>query len=234
MKRAPMRGVLLAALLALFVPGAALSQGTGDAVPRLPGGVSVVLLPVQSAVPLPSGAWPAGASSREALLEQVNAELQFAFDERGESGDDWHTPAEVVDLAARNPTLDVEPRRLAGSLLQATSKGDRVPAPLHGQLRRVSALFDARYMLVPLTLGWEPDTTTAAAGRDTAPAPDSAAGPAAPEGRTTGRAVLDLAMVDIRRGVVLWRGELHSDPASRDSPALLATLAARLARGAVP
>ena len=231
--RLPARGVLLAALLALTVPSVARAQAEGDAVPRLPGGVSVVLLPVQAAVPLPSGAWPAGASSREGLLEQANAELQFAFDELGESAGDWHAPAEVVDLAARNPTLDVEPRRLAGSLLRASSEGDRIPAPLHGQLRRVSALFDARYMMVPLTLGWEPDTT-AAGGRDTAAAPDSTAGPAAPEGRTTGRAVLDLAMVDIRRGVVLWRGTLHSDPASRDSPAMLATLAARLARGVVP
>lgn len=200
--------------------------------PSLPGGVPVVLLPVQSAVPLPSGAWPAGASSREALLEQANAEIQFAFEELGPGAADWHTPQEIVDLAARNPTLNVEPRRVAASLLQSTVKGDRIPAPLHGQLRRISALFDTRYMMIPLTLGWEADSTATAG--DSTPEPDSAAGPGGPEARTTGRAALDMALVDIRRGLVMWRGTLYGDRAPRDSPALLATLAARLAEGAAP
>lgn len=234
------RGVLLAALLALSIPGAgAPAQEASDAIPRLPGGVQVVLLPVQSAVPLPSGAWPAGADSRESLLQQANAELQFALDELGASADDWHGPEEVADRASRNPTLDVDPRRIAGSLLAGSAEGDRIPAPLHGQVRRMSALFDARHVLVPVALGWEPDTAAAAAGPDTAAAPDSAApgaaaGPGAGEGRTTGRAALEVVMVDVRRGVVLWRGTLYGDSAPRDSSALLATLASRLVEGAVP
>lgn len=227
-------------MLALSIPGAgAPAQEAGDAVPRLPGGVPVVLLPVQSAVPLPSGAWPAGAGSREALLAQANAELQFALDEQGPGAGDWHGPEEIVDLAARNPTLNVEPRRMAASLLAGTAEEDRIPAPLHGQLRRVSALFDSRYVLVPVTLGWEPDTTASAAGPDTGAAPDTTAPGAAPgpgegEGRTTGRVALEMVMVDIRRGVVLWRGTVYGDPAPRDSPALLATLASRLAESAAP
>lgn len=214
------------------MPVAARAQGGVGGVPSLPGGVPVVLLPVQSAVPLPSGAWPAGASSRGALLEQVNAEIQFAFDELGPGAAEWHTPQEIVDLAARNPTLNVEPRRVAASLLQSTVKGDRIPAPLHGQLRRISSLFDTRYMMIPLTLGWEADSTATAG--DSTPSPDSAAGPGGPEARTTGRAALDMALVDIRRGLVMWRGTLHGERAPRDSPALLATLAARLAEGAAP
>lgn len=212
--------------------------------PRLPGGVPVVLLPLQSAVPLPSGAWPAGAASRRALLEQANAEIQFAFEELGPEAADWHTPQEIVDLAERNPTLDVEPQRVAASLLRGTTRGDRVPSPLHGQLRRISALFDTRYMMIPLSLGYEVGPATGASDADTssaphtppdtAPPPDSSPGPAAPEERSTGRAALDLALVDIRRGVVMWRGTLYGEPAPRDSPALLATLAARLAEGAAP
>lgn len=216
------------------MPVSARAQQGAGGVPSLPGGVPVVLLPVQSAVPLPSGAWPAGASSRGALLEQVNAEIQFAFEELGPGAADWRTPQEIVDLAARNPTLNVEPRQVAASLLQGTVKGDRVPAPLHGQLRRISALFDTRYMMIPLTLGWEPDSTATASAGDSTPAPDSAAGPGGPEARTTGRAALDMALVDIRRGLVMWRGTLYGERAPRDSPALLATLAARLAEGAAP
>lgn len=201
--------------------------------PTLPAGVPAVLLPVQSAVPLPSGAWPAGAESRQALLNRMNAELQFAFEELGPSADDWHTPGEVTELAARNPTLNVEPRRVAGSLLRAASEGDRIPAPLHGQLRKIAALFDARYLLVPLQVGWEPAPEPGGAGADSLVA-DSTAGPKGAEARSAGRATLDLAMVDIRRGVLLWRGTVHGQTGPRDSPEILATLAARLARGAVP
>ncbi len=226
-----MRGVLLGFFLAVAVPAAVPAQQEAVGVPSLPGGVPVVMLPVQSAVPLPSGAWPAGASSRRALLEQANAEIHFAFEELGTGADDWHTPREIVDLAARNPTLNVEPRSVAASLLQGAAKGDRVPAPLHGQLRRISALFDTRYMMIPLALGWDPDSTTASTG-DTAASADSAAGPGASEARTTGRAALDMALVDIRRGLVMWRGTLYGERAARDSPAILATLAARLAEGA--
>lgn len=233
------RGVLLAAFLALTLPaaGAAQEGGAGEraapAVPGLPGGVPVVLLPVQSAAPLPSGAWPAGAESRSALLERMNAELDYAFRELGSEAGDWHVPAEVVERARRNPTLDLEPRRLAVQVLAGRSEGDRVPAPLHGQLRRVAALFGARYLFLPLGLGWKAGDDVPGAGEAEAAPPDSAGGPGGREPRTTGRAALELALVDIRRGLVIWRDTVHGAAAPRDSPALLATLAARLAEGAV-
>lgn len=194
----------------------------------------MVLLPVQSAAPLPSGAWPAGASSRAALVERMNAELEYAFGELGPDAGDWHTPEETVERARRNPTLNVEPRRLSAQVLAGRAEGDRIPAPLHGQLRRIGALFGARYLLLPLGLGWEPGEAgpNGAAGDTTRR--DSARGPGGRDGRTTGRAALELALVDIRSGVLMWRGTVHGAAAPRDSPALLATLAARLAEGAVP
>lgn len=188
---------------------------------------------MQRAAPLPSGAWPAGAGSRGALLERMNAEIEFAFGEVGPDAGDWHTPAEVADRARRNPTLDIEPRRLAVRVLDGRAKGDRIPAPLHGQLRRIGALFGARYLFVPLRLRWTPGGDGAGAGEGRPAPPDSARGPGGPEARTTGRAALELALVDIRSGVLMWRGTLHGASAPRDSPALLATLAARLAEGAV-
>lgn len=215
----------------MALPAVGQAQG-GGRVPALPSGVPAVLLPVQSATPLPSGAWPGGAESRRAVVEQLNAELQFAFDALGPAADDWTTPGEVVEMAGRNPTLNVEPRRLAGSLLGGVSKGDRIPSPLHGQLRRISALFDSRYLMLPLRVGWEAVPDSARAGSDSV-ATDSAGGAAAGD-RGDGRAVLDLALVDIRRGVLLWRGAVHGEPGSPDSPEILATLAARLAEGAVP
>lgn len=218
--------------MALSLPGLARGQEAGG-VPALPGGVSAVLLPVQAAVPLPSGGWPAGAGSRQELLERMNAELQYALEARGPDAGDWHPPAEVVERTGRNPALDVEPTRLAASLLGRVTRGDRIPAPLHGQLRRIAALFGARHLLVPTRVGYRSSDAGDGAAADSAPA-DTAGGPGGPEPRTTGRAVLDLALVDIRRGVLLWRGTVRGEEADRDSPALLATLAARLAADLVP
>lgn len=194
----------------------------------------MVLLPVQSAAPLPSGGWPGGAASREALLERANAELEFAFGERGSGAGDWHTPEEVAERARRNPSLDVEPRRLSSRLLAGSSAGDRIPAPLHGQLRRIAALFGARHLFLPLRLSWEPGPGEGDGNEAEGPPPDSGRGPGGREPRTRGRAALDLVLVDVRRGAVMWRGTVHGAPGPRDSPALLATLAARLAKGVTP
>lgn len=172
--------------------------------------------------------------SREALLEQMNAELEFAFEEVGPGAGDWHTPGEVEARARRNPTMNVEPRRLASELLAGRGRGERIPAPLHGQLRKIGALFGARHLLLPLALDWEPGAAGSIEAAGDSVRPDSARGPGRREGRTRRRAALDLALVDIRRGVIMWRGTVHGAPAPPDSPGLLATLAARLAEGAVP
>lgn len=228
------RGVLLAPVLALTLTAAAAGQERGAGVPALPSGVPAVLLPVQSAAPLPSGAWPAGAASRDDLLERVNAELEFAFAEEGADASAWHTPAEVEERAARNPSLGVEPGQLAVEVLAGRGGGERVPAPLHGQLRKLGALFGARYLMLPLGLGWTAAGTGPEGAEPDSTPPDSAGGPGGPDRRTTGRAALELALVDIRSGEVMWRGTLHGRPAPRDSRALLATLAERLVEGVVP
>lgn len=164
----------------------------------------------------------------------MDAELEFAFEEVGPGAGEWHTPGEVEERARRNPTLNVEPRRLSSQLLGGRGRGERIPAPLHGQLRKIGALFGARHLLVPLALGWEPRNAGSDEAAGDSARPDAAREPGRREGRTTGRAALELALVDIRRGVLMWRGTVHGAPAPPDSPGLLATLAARLAEGAVP
>ncbi len=104
--------------------------------------------------------------------------------------------------------------------------------PLHSQLRRIAALFDARFIVVPLRLGFEPLTSTrdeieeAAEGDGQATDGDKQA---TKEAEQAGQAVLLVAMIDIRRSAVMWHGHIKGDPASVHSPALLATLANRVA-----
>lgn len=206
-------------------------------VPQIPAGVKVAVVPVQGVAPLPSGAWPGGARSRADTRSMMSSELTFALSE-SEAGRRWAGPEALVRMLERNPTMGTDPRRLAVRSLAALESGeDRIPGPLHSQLRQISALAGVRLVVIPLLLEWRP-----AEAADSAGAADLGAGrasdstpAAAPEaGEPVGRAVLRLALVDTRAGLLLWRGELAGQPASPESPAALATLASGVVATLVP
>lgn len=219
--------VLAAATLGLPVP---LSAQEGS-IPQFPAGVPVVVFPVQSATPLVDGSWPGDQLSLDKTLETIDAELAFAFGEtRG--GDYWVSPPDVVAQASRNPLIGVNPERLAyQGLLSKPMPEEQLYEPLHSQLRRIAALFDARFIIVPLRLGFEPliptDEVTRAAEGDGASSDDDKQ--PIEDGERAGQAVLLVAMIDIRRSAVMWHGNIKGEPASVHSPALLATLASRVA-----
>lgn len=244
---------VLAAVWLMAAPRVGTAQDEEDVVPVIPAGVPVVVLPVQSAQPLPDGSWPGGAGSQTEVLETLAAELGFAFgEERGTRS--WVSPAAVVDRARRNPALQVDPSQVAfRGLLRKPDERDQLYEPLHGQVRRVAALFGARLVVLPMAVWYrppEPDSASGGAGRavaspaeraDTAaasdtpategagkakgsdPSPGAARGAAAP-----GRAVMLLALIDVRRSRVLWHGTIEGDPGEPGSPALLTTLALRV------
>ena len=233
----PLVGPLLSALsLALVAP----LQAQEGSIPQFPAGVPVVVFPVQSATPLIDGSWPGDQLSLDRTLETIDAELAFAFGEI-RAGDYWATPRDVVAQAARNPLIGVDPERLAyQGLLSKPMPEEQLYEPLHSQLRRIAALFDARFVIVPLRLGFEPltaatDGVATAAEAGTEGAGDGDAETAAGAGQVkggkeqTGQAVLLIAMIDIRRSAVMWHGQIKGDAAAVHSPALLATLAGRVA-----
>lgn len=207
-------------------------QGRDELVPMLPAGAPVVVLPVQSARATPGGAWPGGAPSMEATVEALGAELAFAFaDQRG--AESWVMPGEVVDRVRRNPVVRVDPSRLPfHGLLQRPKAREQLYEPLHGQLRKVAALFGSRLVVLPLAVWYEaePPPEGGETGGGTTDASESA------ETRPTarGRAVLLMAVVDVRRAAVLWHGTMEGDVVEPGSPALLATLAQRVARQLSP
>lgn len=231
-------GTIRAALLALAAVGGGLLGGTSpvgaqeeeeEYVPVIPQGVPVVVLPVQAATPTPGGMWPGGEATMQETLDRLEAELAFAFgEERGAEG--WALPDRVVERARRNPMLRVDPSRLAyQGLLKEPESGSELYEPLHGQLRKVAALFGARLIVLPLALSWEREVVEEAAEEDAA---EGEGAPVRASGR--GRATLLLALIDIRRSAVLWHGTLEGEVATPDSPATLATLAARVARQLSP
>ncbi|MEE9207266.1 MAG: hypothetical protein V3U67_02650 [Gemmatimonadota bacterium] len=201
---------LLVALLAWascgLVPGAVSTAfGQAERIPLFPAGRPVVVLPVQSVIPMESGRWPGGNSSLEETLRAFDSELGFAMAEhRGSAA--WASPAAVERRVGRNPTVRVTPRRLAYQGLRAPIKG-QIYEPLHSELRAVAALFDTRYVVLPLALS-------------------------APRFSEAGRVrpTLLVALIDIRRSHVMWHGEIEGVPAEPESAALLALLAQRVVR----
>lgn len=206
-----------------------------EAIPTFAPGGNAVLLPVQSVRPLPSGAYPGGARSQRAAREAITAEFSFAFSEAEEGAGTWKLPADVIRVMGRNPTLHVDPEHLAYQGLIAKPKDLKryqVYEPLHGQLRAISAMFDTRHLVLPLQVSYEPFVPEAGDedGEESAsPPPEPVNVETADPGAPIGRAVLVLALIDIRRSQVLWHGEVRGDPAPIDSSALFASLAARLA-----
>lgn len=207
----------LRSLIVLSFGLAVPAQAQEGGMPQFPAGVPVVVMPVQSATPLIDGSWPGDQLSLDKTLETIDAELAFAFGE-SRSGDTWAAPPTVVQEAERNPLIGVDPERLAyQGLLSKPQPEEQLYEPLHGQLRRLAALFDARFVVLPLRLGFEPLTSAQDGFEEAA------------EGDEAGRAVLLVALIDIRRSAVMWHGHIKGEAAAAHSPALLATLANRVA-----
>lgn len=131
------------------------------------------------------------------LSEQLN--------ERGLTGM-WATPADVQRTAKRNAMYSTDPRNLGAFQVRngVGPKATQLTDPLAGNLRRVVALHDARYLLMPVELRAE-------------------------EGKDGGRLAVRLLLVDARLNTVLWQADLMGDSAASYSPALLQKLATRVA-----
>jgi hypothetical protein len=226
------------AILALAASGPALAtlgptplQAQEGGIPQFPAGVPVVVFPVQSATPLVDGSWPGDQLSLDKTLETMDAELGFAFGET-RSGDMWVPPPAVIRETGQNPLIGVDPERLAyQGLLNKPKAEEQIYEPLHTQLRRVAALFDARFVVLPLRLGFEPLSPTRKAEYEEAAGSEglAEAEPAAEYEEAVGEAVLLVALIDVRRSAVMWHGHIRGEASSVHSPALLATLASRVA-----
>lgn len=194
-----------------------------EAPPRLPAGVAVVFLPLQSVGRAPAGGWPGAEEGGQAVLDRFDDEVGFALRER-RSTRAWVTPGRAADVAGRNPMLDVDARALAFQGIR-NQEDDPLYEPLHGQLRSLTALLDARLVVLPFGLHYE----RAASDDDTA-----SDRPEADPDASRGRPVLEVAIVDTRAGRLLWVGNVEGAPTDPGASGMLTELADRLVRRLAP
>lgn len=212
---------------AAVLVGVPVSAAAQDTAPRLPFGSVAVVLPVQSSLPSPGGAWPGDAATEEEALRAMDAELGFALAER-RAARNWAMPPDLRRRVQRNPMIAVDPDRVAfQGLLARPDRRDQIYEPLHGELRALAALFGTRFVILPLRLGM-------ASLRDE-PRPDEAesdavAAKTCADGEASRRPELLLTLIDIRRSAVLWHGTVQGRPGCPEDSGLLAGLAASVAR----
>lgn len=164
--------------------------------------VKVAVVPVQFYKADADGfAGQAGSAIRAAFDSLLSEQLE----EHGLKGM-WATPADVQRTAKRNAMYTVDPRNLGAYPVRhgVPAKKPVIVDPLASNLRRVVALHDARYLLMPVELRAE-------------------------GGKDGGFLAVRLLLVDARLNRVLWQVDLPSDRAATYAPALLRQLATRVA-----
>ena len=216
------RRVVAGLLPLLWAAGLAAQDGRSGRAPRLPAGVPVVVLPVQSAVPPGAGMRVGDAAGGPETIDLLNAELAFAFGEEAGAGT-WSLGPAVEARLARHPTIGVDPGRLAYHGLLRDPGRRQLHEPLHTQLRQMASLFDARLVVLPLSVWYRQGVAA-----DPVPARPHGASP------TAERAVLLLAVIDVRRSAVLWHGTIEGGAHDPASPSALTTLALRVAGQLAP
>jgi len=225
-----------AAVMAVAAPGIAQEDVR---VPTVPAGTPAVLFPVQAVRPTTGGVWPGGGTTDRATLERLDAEIQFAFDEEPSAGN-WALPDDVARRLRRNPMVKVDPYQLAyHGLVRKPKSTDQIYEPLHSQLRQVAALFNARIVVLPMLVWYEPGAPLEAKYEDDEEEEGRGSGDPSEDAEekdagSYGRAVMLTAIIDTRRSAVLWHGEIRGEPEDVRNGVLLSTLAFNTAHHLAP
>ncbi|HEY6948062.1 MAG TPA: hypothetical protein VI297_04515 [Gemmatimonadales bacterium] len=200
----------LALLLAagIVVPAAAAAQA-GSKPPRglateALSGESVALLPLTLVVVDPAlrgDSAIAALGDRARLLLWADSIVGDAFQGRAPEVN-WVLPQRLRQMARRNAGMVPDPDQMGQAILRAP-KLTRVPDPLRGSLRSLTAISGGRFAMAPAALGFTRDSVGGF------------------------RADLALALADTRRGVVVWRSATFGSGAA-PGEALAAAVAAVL------
>lgn len=169
--------------------------------PRAPDltGRTVMVLPAQ----------PVGTIA-STTVQAFDAEAAYWLGDRG-TRIHWRFPRQIEQSVATAGGLDIDPHNLAVGDFRGM-RLRRIGDPLFGDLRRLGALVDARYALLPTSLAYVPP----------------------PTGQTQGRIEVAAALVDTMGGDVLWFGVVAGERGPEDDRVTAATAARALARALIP
>lgn len=174
--------------------------------------------------------WAGQIGDPEAYLGDVDAEIAFAFKQRG-IDKQWILPPAIVRSVRRNPGFATDPHELTADWLRPPLKKppEQLPEPFGSQVRGLVALQEgAQYVLYPVEVRFEPVSVEGAAESGPGGGSQGSEG-GAPGARVEGRAVLRIALLDARRAKIVWMADVVSDPYPSFSPALAASVAEHLA-----
>lgn len=209
-----MRHVSVLAIVLLLACGRRSDEGPVPALPLAAlGGQRVLVLPVHYVQGV-AGGWLGGAASSDEARRGINAEIAFALGER-EGTTQWVLPAEIEKALGREPGLGLRAYPLSSDPIRRANAGrlERVGDPLYGEVRKIAALLDARYVLFPVELLYETPRS---------------------KDEVNGHAALWTVLFDARTGLVMWSGTVRGDPGPAGSGATVARAAQALARRFAP
>jgi hypothetical protein len=163
----------------------------------------VMVLPVQL-LRADSGAW-IDATKWEKFRRELDDSIGAAIANRG-IGKTWKYASDVIRIAKRNPEYVNDPYSMGVQAMRSVNYRINEPIPdlFNNNLRLLIGIADTRYVLLPVEIWF------ARKGDQQI-------------------AVLKLALVDGRGGNFVWMGEVGTDPAAVMSPALINTIASRVA-----
>lgn len=164
----------------------------------------MIVMPAQGIRPGDSLSWSGKIADRRAFLASVDSALAQAVRDRGLTA--WTLPSALVQTARRNPTYVANPADVrAGDAVRVLERkrDKQIPEPVASQLRTYAGFHDARHALIPVEVRFEPGTKPG-----------------------TGRAVLRIAVLDVRASTLVFIGDI----AGPEIPDFAPTVASDLAR----
>jgi hypothetical protein len=170
----------------------------------------LIVLPAQRVVDVLG--WGAKAGVPRVVLASIDSSLEAVVREKGITS--WIMASTLARTARRNPTYATNPADIrAGDAVRflERQRDENIPEPVASQLRTLAGFHDARYALIPVEVRFE-------AG--------SAAG--------TGRAIIRMAVLDVRGSRLVFIGDIAGSDAPDYTPTLGAAVARRFADLVVP
>jgi len=185
MPRAVLAGLLLAAACSGGSPPTETAPSPTAPLPTAGlAGLKVVVLPLTLIAAHDSLGWNAALAPRRAALDHADSLLSETLTGRAPEVQ-WVLPPVLRRAARRAAPVAVDPDQMATSLLRGARLA-KLPDPLWGQMRSLTALAGERYALVPASLVFRP----------------------VEEGG--GRAELTMVLANVRSGMIEWRTVAHA------------------------